>query len=195
MGSEMCIRDRIRTRTVPSLTCYHVILSVPEGYHKKTGALLVGNPYLKLLKKPLDDLPFAQKEVEMIATILNTQPLIGTQATKTEVMKQMSAVGLIHIAAHGNASTGEIALSPTPGWTSQFPKEEDYILRMSDVQAANLRASLVVLSCCHSCQGRILKGEGVVGIGHAFLAAGARSVLVALWAIDDEATMKFMKSF
>ena len=80
-------------------------------------------------------------------------------------------------------------------WTSQFPKEEDYILRMSDVQAANLRASLVVLSCCHSGQGRILKGEGVVGIGHAFLVAGARSVLVSLWAIDDEATMKFMKSF
>ena len=187
--------ESIRIRTVPSLTSYHLILSVPEGYHKKTGALLVGNPYLKQLKKPLDDLPFAQKEVEMIATILNTQPLTGTQATKAEVMKRMSAVGLIHIAAHGNASTGEIALSPTPGWTSQFPKEEDYILKMSDVQAANLRASLVVLSCCHSGRGRILKGEGVVGIAHAFLAAGARSVLVALWAIDDEATMMFMKSF
>ena len=57
---------------------------------------------------------------------------------------------------------------------------------MSDVQAANLRARLVVLSCCHSGRGRILKGEGVVGIARAFLAAGARSVLVALWAIDDE---------
>ena len=35
----------------------------------------------------------------------------------------------------------------------------------------------------------------MVGIARAFLAAGARSVLVALWAIDDEATMVFMKSF
>ena len=66
---------------------------------------------------------------------------------------------------------------------------------MSDVQAANLRARLVVLSCCHSGRGKILKGEGVVGIARAFLAAGARSVLVALWAIDDEATMVFMKRF
>ena len=66
---------------------------------------------------------------------------------------------------------------------------------MSDIQAANLRARLVVLSCCHSGQGRIWKGEGVVGIARAFLAAGARSVLVNLWAIDDEATMVFMKSF
>ena len=80
-------------------------------------------------------------------------------------------------------------------WTSKFPQEEDFILKMSDVQAANLRARLVVLSCCHSGRGRISKGEGVVGIARAFLAAGARSVLVTLWAIDDEATMVFMKSF
>ena len=37
--------------------------------------------------------------------------------------------------------------------------------------------------------------EGVVGMARAFLSAGARSVLVSLWAIDDEATMEFMKSF
>ena len=110
-------------------------------------------------------------------------------------MKRMSSVGLIHIAAHGNERTGEIALSPNPGWSSKFPQRKDYILKMSDVQAANLRARLVVLSCCHSGRGKVLKGEGVVGIARAFLAAGARSVLVALWAIDDEATMVFMKSF
>ena len=185
----------IRTRTVPSLTSYQLISSLPEGHHKKTGALLVGNPCLKQLKKPLCDLPGAQKEVEMIGSILNTRPLTGRRATKAEVMKQMSSVALIHIAAHGNPVTGEITLSPNPGWTSKSPKKKNYILKMSDVQATNLRARLVVLSCCHSGRGRILKGEGVVGIARAFLAAGARSVLVALWAIDDIATMVFMKSF
>ena len=186
--------ESIRIRIVPSLQSYQLISSVPEGYHKKTGALLVGNPCLNQLKNPLHALPCAQKEVEMIAAILNKKPLVGKQATKAEVMKRMSSVGLIHIAAHGDAVTGQIALSPNPGWT-QFPKEEDYVLKMSDVQAANLRARLVVLSCCHSGRGRILKGEGVVGIARAFLAAGARSVLVTLWAIDDEATMVFMKHF
>ena len=187
--------ESIRIRIVPSLTSYQLILSVPEGHHNKKGALLVGNPCLKGLKKPLDDLPCAQEEVEMIASILKTRPLTGIHATKAEVMKRMSSVGLIHIAAHGNESTGEIALSPNPGWASKFPQRKDYVLKMSDVQAANLRARLVVLSCCHSGRGRILKGEGVVGIARAFLAAGARFVLVALWAIDDEATMVFMKSF
>ena len=187
--------ESTRTRTIPSLTSYQLILSVPESHHKNTGALLVGNPCLDQLKKPELDLPCAQEEVEMIAAILNTRPLTGRQATKAEVMKRMSSVSLIHIAAHGNKRTGEIALCPNPGWTSNFPQRKDYILKMSDVQAANLRARLVVLSCCHSGRGRILKGEGVVGIARAFLAAGARSVLVTLWAIDDEATMVFMKSF
>ena len=187
--------ESIRIRTVPSLTSYQLISSVPEGHHKKTGALLVGNPCLNELKKPPKDLPCAQEEVEMIASILNTRPLTGREATKAEVIKRMSSVGLIHIAAHGNKRTGEIALSPNPGWTSKFPQEKDYILKMSDVQAANLRARIVVLSCCHSGRGRILKGEGVVGIARACLAAGARSVLISLWAIDDEATMVFMKSF
>ena len=189
------IVESTRIRTVPSLTSYQLISSVPECHHKKTGALLVGNPCLNELKKPLPDLPCAQEEVEFIASILNTRPLTGREATKAEVIKRMSSVGLIHIAAHGNERTGEIALSPNPGWTSEFPQRTDYVLKMSDVQAANLRARLVVLSCCHSGRGRILKGVGVVGIARAFLAAGARSVLTSLWAIDDEATMVFMKNF
>ena len=40
-----------------------------------------------------------------------------------------------------------------------------------------------------------MKGEGVVGITRALLAAGTRSVLVSLWSIDDDATMVFMKNF
>ena len=48
---------------------------------------------------------------------------------------------------------------------------------MKEVLSADIRARLVVLSCCHSGRGEI-KAEGVV----------ARSVLVSLWAVDDEAT-------
>ena len=65
---------------------------------------------------------------------------------------------------------------------------------MKDVLDIRIRARLVVLSCCHSGRGEI-KAEGVVGIARAFLGAGARSVLVSLWAIDDKATVVFMKHF
>ena len=68
------------------------------------------------------------------------------------------------------------------------------MLTMADVLSVQLRARLVVLSCYHSGRGEI-KAEGVVAIARAFMGAGARSVLVSLWAIDDEATLEFMKSF
>ena len=55
----VAVVESIRIRTVPSLTSYQLLSSVPEGHHKKTGALLVGNPCLKELRKPLDDLLYA----------------------------------------------------------------------------------------------------------------------------------------
>ena len=189
------LSEDIRIRTVPSLTSLKLITSSPKDFHSKSGALLVGDPYVKKVRKPLSPLPYAKKEVEMIGGILKTSPLTGNRATKAEVLKRITSVGLVHIAAHGEKKAGDIALAPNPGWTSEFPEEKDYILNMSDVQAVHLRASLVVLSCCHSGRGEVLKSEGVVGLARAFLSAGARSVLVALWAIDDEATLEFMKSF
>ena len=67
-------------------------------------------------------------------------------------------------------------------------------MKMSDIQATELKARLVVLSCSHSGKGEV-NSEGVVGMAWAFLFAGARSVLVSLWAIDDKATMEFLESF
>ncbi len=65
---------------------------------------------------------------------------------------------------------------------------------MSDISKVQLRAKLVVLSCCHSGRGQIT-AEGAVGIARAFLGSGARSVLVALWALEDSATKQFMSCF
>lgn len=139
-------------------------------------------------------LEHAREEVMMIGEILNTTSLTGAEATKDEVRKRMTSVSLVHIATHGDAESGDLALAPNPGWTSKIPKKADYMLTMADVQAVNLRAKLVVLSCCHSGKGKVT-AEGVVGIARAFLGAGARSVLVSLWAIDDEATKEFMQFF
>ena len=130
----------------------------------------------------------------MIGEMLGIQPLTGKDATKPEVLKRIGLVAVVHIAAHGDIKTGEIALAPNPVRKYRKPEEKDYMLTISDVKAAKLRAKLVVLSCCHSAQGEV-SSEGVVGIARAFLGAGARSVLVALWAIDDEATMEFMRNF
>ena len=193
------LRESLRIRTVPSLTSLKLITDSPSGHHSKSGALLVGDPCLeKVTNKwgnPIyDQLQYARMEVEMIREILVSKPLTGEDATKEAVLQRIASVALIHIAAHGRKKTGEIVLAPDPRWGSKTLMEKDYILNMSDIQAVKLRARLVVLSCCHSGQGPV-SSEGVVGMARAFLFAGARSVLATLWAIDDEATMMFMKSF
>ena len=174
--------ESFRIRVAPSLTSLKMIADCPVDYHHKSGALLVGDP---LTERP--PLPCAREEVEMIGRMLGSTPLIGTQATKDEVLARLDSIALVHIAAHGNMETGEIALASTKGVKKN-------ILTMRDVLGVQMRARLVVLSCCHSARGEI-KAEGVVGIARAFLGAGARSVLVSLWAIDDKATLEFMKNF
>ena len=189
--------DTFKIRLLPSLSSLRLIQNCPADWHSKTGALLVGDPWVQEVvygKKPLEQLEWAEKEVQMIGEILQTEPLVGKQATKDEVLTRISSVALVHIAAHGNMETGEIALTPNTTRSFPIPDKEDYLLTMKDVLKAQIRARLVVLSCCHSARGEI-KSEGVVGIARAFLGAGARSVLVSLWAINDEATMEFMKIF
>ena len=193
------LRESLRIRMVPSLRSLEVITDSPCEYHSKSGALIVGDPCLeKVTNKwgnPIyEQLKYARMEVEMIGEILESQPLTGKDATKEAVLQRIASVALVHIAAHGRKETGEIVLAPNPRSGSKPPTEEDYILKMSDIQAVRLRARLVVLSYSHSGQGKV-SSEGVVGMARAFLFAGARSVLATLWAIDDEATMMFMKSF
>ena len=189
--------ETFRIRLLPSISTLRLIQNCPAEWHSKTGALLVGDPWVQEVVyegMTLEQLEWAEKEVQMIGEILQTEPLIGKQATKGEVLKRISSVALVHIAAHGRMETGQIALAPNTTRLSPIPDKEDYLLTMKDVLNAQIRARLVVLSCCHSAWGEV-KSEGVVGIARAFLAAGARSVLVSLWAIDDEATMEFMKLF
>ena len=204
------LSESFRIRIVPSLTTLKLIHDSPGDYHSQTGALIVGDPdvgevlYRGDVYKP-PRLPFAEMEAEMIAQLLGAKALVGKQATKRAVLQSIDSTSLIHFAAHGNAERGEIALAPPPlverkpqypsgQGEKRTPNEEDYLLTMADISQVRLRAKLVVLSCCHSARGQI-KAEGAVGIARAFLGSGARSVLVALWAIEDKATKQLMSRF
>ena len=192
------LSEKFRIRIVPSLTTLKCIQDSPADYHSQCGVLIVGDPEVGMVRfkgrrKTFKPLPFARREAEMIGRLLGVQPLLGEEATKQAVLEMLHSAGLIHFAAHGDAERGEIVLSPVRS-TGKLPKEQDYLLTMSDISEVQLRAKLVVLSCCHSGRGKI-RAEGVIGISRAFLGSGARSVLVALWALDDEATEQFMSRF
>ena len=178
------------------MTTLEVIQDSPADYHSQTGALIVGEPDVRDVYHkgcPLSPLPCAKEEAEMIGKLIGAESLLGKEATKEAVLQRMHSVSLIHFAAHGDAERGEIALAPGNS-INGTPTEKDYLLTMTDISQVQLRAKLVVLSCCHSAQGHV-KAEGVVGIARAFLGSGARSVLVALWAIPDKATKELMSRF
>ncbi|XP_078352858.1 uncharacterized protein LOC144637674 isoform X1 [Oculina patagonica] len=193
------LSETFRIRYVPSLTTLKFIQNSPADYHSQTGALIVGNPdvgevHLHGRLRNISPLACAEREATMIGEKLGVEPLLGKQATKQAVLQAINSVSLIHFAAHGDAERGEIALAPALRTPNGIPQEEDYLLTMSDISKVQLRAKLVVLSCCHSGRGQI-RAEGVVGVARAFLGSGARSVLVALWAVNDSATEQFMSRF
>ena len=197
--SGKTLSETFKIRVAPSLTTLRLIHDSPADYHSQTGALIVGNPdvgevIFKGRLTPVSRLPSAEEEAKMVGRKLGVEPLLGQQATKQAVLQAMESVALIHLAAHGDAERGEIALAPSIRIPNGIPREGLYLLTMSDISKVKLRAKLVVLSCCHSARGEI-KAEGAVGIARAFLGSGARSVLVSLWALEDSSTEKLISHF
>ena len=195
------LAEKHRIRVLPSLSIMKEIFDCPSEYHNQKGAVVVGDPevgWVKLKGKQepefITELKQANKEAREIAKMVGVNPLVGQEATKACFLEELDTAALVHIAAHGNPETGEIAFAPPPEKRKPILDEEDVVLTMAEVQNAKVRAKLVVLSCCHSARGHI-RAEGVIGIARAFLGAGARSVLASLWAIDDNATIEFMRSF
>ena len=128
--------ETFRIRLLPSISTLRLIQNCRADCHSKTGALLVGDPWVQEVVyegMTPEQLEWAEKEVQMIGEILQAVPLVGKQATKGEVLKRISSVALVHIAAHGKMETGEIALAPNTTRSAVNPAKEDYLLTMKDV--------------------------------------------------------------
>ncbi|QQE65338.1 hypothetical protein GFS31_20250 [Leptolyngbya sp. BL0902] len=170
--------------------------------------LIVGNPTMPTVTflseggtfqdVRLDPLPGAQREAEAISGFLQTPALLGNAATKTAVQQRMAGADVIHLATHGLLEYGDPQQTGTrdfPGAIALAPGGgDDGLLTAADILQMNLQADLAVLSACDTGRGRIT-GDGVVGLSRAFVAAGVPSIIVSLWAVDDEATADLMVAF
>ncbi len=152
--------------------------------------LVVGNP---TMPTDLEALPGAEQEALRVAELLHTQALIGTQATKVNVVQQLPKARLIHLATHG--LLGDINKLGLPGAIALAPSPNDNgFLTASEILNLQLKAELVVLSACDTGRGEIT-GDGVVGLSRSLIAAGVPSAIVSLWAVPDIPTAALMPEF
>jgi len=72
---------------------------------------------------------------------------------------------------------------------------QDGFLQMREIYNLKLNSDLVTLSSCQTGLGEFIKGEGIEGINRAFFYAGTSSVLMSLWAVNDQASYQLMERF
>jgi CHAT domain-containing protein len=137
--------------------------------------------------------------------------LSGAAATEAALKERATGAKVLHLATHafflGDPCASAGAGSQNPLLLAGFaltganrretagPDADDGILTAEEVAALDLRGTeWAVLSACDTGVGEVLAGEGVLGLRRAFQVAGARTVIMSLWPVDDEDTRRWMTS-
>lgn len=172
----------------------------------------------------LSNLPATMIEINQISKVLksnswNVELISGADANETKI-KSLNSPKLLHVATHGfffedqqffnksknifnkiavknpmtrsglifsgaqNTLNGEL-LANDNGWLNSY-----------EASFLNLKGTeLVVLSACDTGMGDIQNGKGVFGLQRAIRLAGAESLIMSMWKVDDKATQELMSYF
>lgn len=163
-------------------------------------ALAVGNPVVSAgeggragpaSRSDRDPLPFAEEEARDIFQLFrgaSPELLLGPEATP-ERWRSLSPARFryLHFATHAVVS-------------DRHPQQTALLLSggrlaLPEIQRLSLSADLVTLSACDTALGQRVRGEGVIGLPQAFLAAGAGGVVVSLWKVEDRGAAAYMRDF
>jgi CHAT domain-containing protein/Tfp pilus assembly protein PilF len=160
----------------------------------------------------LPRLPGSRAEVTAVGGIA-PEPvmLLGSSASEEELVRlaesdELARFGTIHFATHALMDNdrpersalvmSQIGLPDPLAAAIAGDRIYDGLITAKEiVRQWTLDADLVTLSACETGLGKEVAGEGYVGFGHAFLESGARSVVVGLWKVEDEATSLLMQRF
>jgi CHAT domain-containing protein/tetratricopeptide (TPR) repeat protein len=160
----------------------------------------------------LQRLPWTAVEIDRLRVLLpDATTLVGPDASEQSLCDLARTGALkdfdtIHLATHALVSNecpersalvlARVGLPDPLQAALRGERVYDGLLSVSEiVRDFDLDADLVTLSACRTALGRASGSEGYLGLSTAFLAAGARSLLVSLWRVDDEATAQLMARF
>lgn len=160
----------------------------------------------------ISDLIGTEAEVTLIDNMLKdkslrTEKYILQQATEQKI-KSLRSPTILHIATHGFFIKGLNGDNPMlnsgvllSGVSNYYRNEAKYetddgVLTAQEAQNLHLDGTdLVVLSACETGLGEIRNGEGVYGLQRAFKVAGAKTILMSHWKVDDHVTQELMVKF
>jgi CHAT domain-containing protein/tetratricopeptide (TPR) repeat protein len=134
--------------------------------------------------------PHIDAEVMGVASLLGAaeaDTLLGPRATADRVGRAIGGAGIIHLACHARFAPA------TP--LGSGVRLADRWLNVRDIYALQLRAEHVTLSGCETGRSLVRAGDELMGMLRGFFAAGARSLLVSLWRVDDESAAEIMSTF
>lgn len=132
-------------------------------------------------------LPHVLREAESVGSALGATIYRESEATRATLAREGRRASVIHVAAHGE-------FRPDAPLFSHI-QLADGPLTTADVFDLNLRADLVTLSACDTGQTNVGGGDELVGLSRAFLYAGAATLLVSQWRVDDLSTAEQMTHF
>ncbi|MGH9604881.1 MAG: CHAT domain-containing protein, partial [Terracidiphilus sp.] len=193
--------ERFQMNYLPALSLFPYVEQQEKRATKlKPNFLLIADPDRVPLDprgKRLPALPGARREVAKIAQRLPAREvtlLVGRQAQKRRVARELPDATVIHFATHAildSRSPSKSYLALGAGGVEGGTKGR---LTAAQVYSLHLHANLVFLSACRTGMGEVT-GDGVVGLTRAFFYAGAASLVVSLWDVSDETTVRLVPDF
>ncbi|MCG8372307.1 MAG: CHAT domain-containing protein [Balneolales bacterium] len=193
-------------KTLPSITAFGLIqppnrsdsnsLLAVAGSGFNSGDNVTGSS----IQRGYAALPFTLIEVDSLASKFENPRVLKNQAVSEASIKNLALDDFkyIHFATHGDINE----LSPTQSGLILSKKDdmeslfgEDGLLNAQEITRLSINADMVVLSACNTANGKVISGEGLLGLQRSFLIAGASSVVSSLWSIYDRSTPVFMNAF
>ena len=142
-----------------------------------------------------DPLPFAEVEANRIRDLdSDTRVHKREAATKANFIKEAPQYQVVHIASHAFVDTSFEAFSGLV-LAAGSDSTEDGMLMGYDISDLTLQCDLISLSACETGRGQRVAGEGVLGLPRLFMGAGAKTVMMTLWQVDDKFASEMMPLF